>query len=247
MINHSNKNTIMVTRLKSRIKYFILKITGKFSYIKKGVKCKYLWYGNRYGGFYICPEFLDKNAVVYSFGIGEDISFDRAVINNHDCHVFGFDPTPKSIGWINRQKVPGKFHFYGFGISDKSGFADFYLPKNPEYVSGSIIKQKNVDLMKKVSVEMKSIKDIMNELGHQHIDVLKMDIEGSEYAVIENILDAKISMTQILIEFHSRFIEDGEHKTAQIIAKLKSNGYEIFGISDSFEEISFINKNAFRH
>ena len=28
----------------------------------------------------------------------------------------------------------------------------------------------------------------MNELGHKLIDVLKMDIEGSEYDVIENIL-----------------------------------------------------------
>ncbi len=49
---------------------------------------------------------------------------------------------------------------------------------------------------------MKSIENIMKELGHKHIDVLKMDIESAEYDVIENILNAKISITQILIEFH---------------------------------------------
>jgi FkbM family methyltransferase len=41
---------------------------------------------------------------------------------------------------------------------------------------------------------MKTLKDIMNELGHEHIDVLKMDIEGSEYDVLENILNENISV-----------------------------------------------------
>jgi FkbM family methyltransferase len=234
----------MTTKIKSKIKQFILKITGKVGHLKKGVICKHVWYGNTYGGFYLCPEFLDENSIVYSFGIGEDVSFDNAVIKNHDCHVFGFDPTPKSINWIKRQKLHEKFHFYEFGISNKSGFVDFFLPNNPEHVSGSIITQKNVDIMKKVSVEMKSLNDIMNELGHKHIDILKMDIEGSEYDVIENILNSKISITQILIEFHDRFIENGNLKSKQEIEKLKLNGYEIFAVSDSFEEISFINKNA---
>jgi FkbM family methyltransferase len=142
---------------------------------------------------------LDENAIVYSFGIGEDVSFDTAVINNHNCHVFGFDPTPKSINWVKKQELSEKFHFHEFGISSKSGF---YLPKNPEYVSGSLNTQKNVDLTNKISVIMKSIENIMKELGHKHIDVLKMDIESAEYDVIENILNAKISITQILIEFH---------------------------------------------
>src|SRR5690554_1691728 len=41
----------------------------------------------------------------------------------------------------------------------------------------------------------------MTQLGHKHIDVLKMDIEGAEYDVIENILSAQLPITQILIEF----------------------------------------------
>ena len=99
--------------------------------------------------------------------------------------------------------------------------------------------------MKKISVEMKSLGNIMNEMGHKHIDVLKMDIEGSEYDVIEDILNAKMSINQILIEFHDRFFENGNLKSKQAIEKLKLNGYEIFAISDSFEEISFIKKTPY--
>ncbi len=234
----------MKLAVKARIKKIILKVTGKVEHLKITKSCKHNWYGNTYGGFYICPDLLDEKSVIYSFGIGEDISFDTAIIKNHGCQVFGFDPTPKSINWVKSQKTNEKFLFYEFGIGSKSGFVDFFLPKNPEYVSGSLIDTKNVDTARKVSVEMKSLVDIMNELNHKHIDVLKMDIEGSEYDVIENILNSKISITQILIEFHDRFFENGTLKTKQAIQKLNSHGYEIFAVSDSFEEISFINKNA---
>jgi FkbM family methyltransferase len=233
-----------VGKIKNKIKKLILEITGRFSHLKKGIICKHIWYGNTYGGFYIYPELLDENTIVYSFGIGEDISFDNAIIEKHNCKVFGFDPTPKSINWIANQKTNPNFQFYGFGLDSKSGFVDFYLPINDDHVSGSLLKQTNVSELKKVSVEMKSFKDIVEKLGHKNIDVLKMDIEGSEYEVLDSILDSKVSITQILIEFHERFFADGKDKTIDIIKKMRKNGYEIFAISDSFEEVSFIKKSV---
>ena len=123
---------------------------------------------------------MNENSIVYSVGIGEDIFFDQAIINKHKCQVFGFDPTPKSINWVKNQQLPNQFSFYEFGISDKTGNVDFYLPKNPAYVSGSISLQKNVNENEKVNVQMKTIADAAKQLGHDHIDVLKMDIEVAE-------------------------------------------------------------------
>jgi len=232
------------TLIKSKIKHIILRFSPKYAHFKKSTKCNYSWYGNKYGGFYLCPELLNNNSIVYSFGIGEDISFDKHIIALHGCSVFGFDPTPKSIDWTKGQNLPEKFHFYQYGISDKTGLVDFFLPKNPEYISGSMVNQKNIDVNYKATVQMKALSDIMNELGHQQIDVLKMDIEGAEYDVIENILGSNIPITQLLIEFHDRFFEKGNLKSKQAIEKLKLYGYEIFAISDSFEEVSFIKLNA---
>ena len=234
----------MINLIKLKVKKLLLGLTGRIIHLKKSVKCKHVWYGSKYGGFYIYPEILNENSIIYSFGIGKDISFDKTIIENHDCHVFGFDPTPKSINWTKKQNLPEKFKFFEFGVSDKSEFVDFYLPKNSKDVSGSIIFKNNFTVKEKISVKMKSIKDIMKELGHTYIDVLKMDIEGAEYDVIENILNNKIPITQILIEFHDRFIDNFKLKTYQAIKKLNSKGYAIFAISDSFKEISFINKNA---
>ncbi len=232
-----------MSTIKTKIKRLIKILTGQVAHLSKTVEVKKKWYGNAYGGFYLCPNFLNENSVVYSFGIGEDISFDLAVIENHKCHVYGFDPTPKSIEWIrNNQFLPKNFSFFEYGIADKSGIKEFYLPKNSEYISGSYIKQENVSDEQKIPVEMKSMSDIVAILGHKQIDIVKMDIEGAEYGIIDSLLACPVTINQILIEFHDRFFADKEKKSINVIIKLRDHGYEIFGVSDSFEEVSFIKK-----
>ncbi|MCD4773118.1 MAG: FkbM family methyltransferase [Bacteroidales bacterium] len=231
-------------KIEKIISKIILRLTRDVHHLKKGIKCNYEWHGNDYGGFYICPDLLNKNSIVYSFGIGEDISFDESIIKKYGCKSYGFDPTPQSINWLKHQVLPDNFSFYPFGISDKTEITNFYLPINQEHVSGSSIKHSNVTEKRIVQVQMKSIDDIINELGHKKIDVLKMDIEGSEYEIIESILNTDINIDQILIEFHDQFFENGIMKTRKAVKMLQENGYEIFAVSDSYDEVSFIRKNA---
>ena len=231
----------MIKRLKSKVKRLILISSGNYNHLKKRVNLKHSWYGTLYGGFYIYPEFLNEKSIIYSFGLGTDISFDKAIIKKHNCNVYGFDPTPKSIAWIKNQDLPEKFIFRDYGISNSEGIVDFFLPKNPENISGSYVIQRNINYKEKVKVKMKSLSDIINEFGHKNLDVLKLDIEGAEFDVITNIIDSGISISQLLVEFHTRLVENGKVKAIQAIRNLKSKGFEIFAISDSFEEVSFIN------
>lgn len=229
---------------KLRLKHLLKRMTGRYNHLKVQTKCKKVWYGNEYGGFYVNPDLLKANTVVYSFGIGEDASFDRTMINRHKSHVFAFDPTPKSIAWVAENAPKNNFHFYDYGLGRTTGTAVFHLPKNPDYVSGSVLLQKNVSDTRRVKVQMKSFGDIIQELKHTKIDVLKMDIEGSEYEVLEGILEAPVEITQFLVEFHERFFEKGNEKTGQFIQKMNAQGYMIFAVSTSFEEISFVKQSA---
>jgi len=213
-------------------------------HLKKSIIANYKWYGSTYGGFFCCPDLLNSQSIVYSFGLGEDITFDKAIIEKHDCQVFGFDPTPKSLAWLNTQKIPKGFKYYNFGIGIDSGDVNFFLPKNPDYVSGSIVVQTNINPEETITIKVKSFSDITKYLGHKKIDVLKMDIEGIEYALIDSIVGTDIIINQILIEFHDRFFEDGKLKTKNAVNKLKSHGFEIFAVSPTYEEVSFINKNT---
>ncbi|MEN5435628.1 FkbM family methyltransferase [Sphingobacterium faecium] len=216
-------------------------LSGKISSFKIEHKCPHVWYGNSYGGFFVNPDLLHPDAIVYSFGIGQDTSFDDAIIQKHNCHVHGYDPTPKSIEWIaQRSDLSPKFHFHPFGLDKETRITHFNLPKNKEHVSGSIINHQNVDENNMVEVQMKSLIDIVSENNHSYIDVLKMDIEGSEYCVIESILNSSIEIRQILLEIHERFFDNGIEKTKELLNSLHQHGYKVFGISDTLEEISFI-------
>ncbi|MNY24753.1 hypothetical protein D3C86_1584910 [compost metagenome] len=73
-----------------------------------------------------------------------------------------------------------------------------------------------------------------------------MDIEGSEYDVLENIVKSNRFIGQILIEFHDRFFENGKERTLRVLKILKEKGFIIFGISETFDEVSFINKNLIK-
>lgn len=238
--------------MKSLAKYFLKEVKGrylkpiKYSHLKIEIDCKSRWYGNQYGGFYLNPSLINENSVVYSFGIGEDISFDKEIIDTHECHVYGFDPTPKSINWCKKQDLPECFHFHDFGISQETGKTHFHLPNNKKHVSGSIIRHNNVSEENFVEVEMKSFKDILKMYNHDKIDVLKMDIEGSEYDVIEDILKSGILIHQMAIEFHERFFKNGKDKSIQLVDLMKRYGFLIFAISKSFEEISFVRVDALK-
>ena len=147
----------MIQRLKQKIKNALFLSKKNISHLKKGVNCNHEWYGNKYAGFYICPDLLNKDSIVYSFGIGEDISFDTAIIDKHGCKCFGFDPTPKSINWLKQQDLPPNFIFYPFGISDKTEITSFYLPTNQDHVSGSSLNHNNVTNQGAIQVQMKSL------------------------------------------------------------------------------------------
>jgi len=227
----------------SKLRILSRKIRGKHLEIHKMANCPFSWYGTHYGGFYVNSKLINSNSIIYSFGIGEDISFDLSLIEKHGCNVFGFDPTPKSIDWINNQKIPENFHFYDYGLSNETGTIGFYLPKNVKHVSGSLIVNGNVNMNDTIHVPVKKFSDILLELNHDPIDLLKMDIEGTEYDVLEDILLTNVMIKQFAIEFHHRFIKRGARKTKKAIKLLSEYDYEVFAWADSLEEISFIHKS----
>lgn len=232
--------------IQRKINFIKLSFSKETAHLKKEIKLKKKWFGNHYGGFFVATDYINENSIVYSFGIGEDISFDTALIKKYHCKIHGFDPTPKSIRWISAQELPNGFKFYDFGINDKSEKAIFYFPKNPNFVSGSVIAQSNVNTEEGIEVDLKTLKDTAELLGHKKIDVLKMDIEGSEYAVLEEILQSRFEIGQILVEFHDRFFEDGRERTIHILNEMKKSGYLIFAISETYDEVSFIHKSLLR-
>ena len=142
-----------MNKVKMKLKQLLVKLTSNVNHIKKDIECRYVWYGNEHGGFYACPDFLDEDSIIYSFGIGEDLSFDKAIIDKHKCNGYGFDPTPKSIEWIKHQTLSANFSFYPVGIGCNTEFVNFYLPENHDYVSGRTLKHVKVSEKRIIQVQ----------------------------------------------------------------------------------------------
>jgi FkbM family methyltransferase len=204
------------------------------------------WFGNTYGGFFVHTEELNANSIVYSVGIGTDISFDLDIINAFQCDVYGFDPTPKSVHWVKENVKNKKFKMFDFGISDVTATKRFFLPKNKNFVSGSIEPIKTIDQNESLLLDFKSIENILAENNHKRIDLLKMDIEGAEYDVLKSILSKGIDIRQIVVEFHPHLLNKGRSKTRAILKQLHNDGYVCFGVSDSYLEYSFIKRKPQR-
>ena len=148
-------------------------------------------FGSDYGGWNICPTKISPESVIYSFGIGEDMTFDLALINRFKCIVLAFDPTPRSINLLKQQKLPHQFKWFEIGIADYDGRARFFPPENTSYVSHTILKRSQT-INKAINVEVCRLSTIYDKFGNNQIDILKMDIEGAEYKVIDDILSTSI-------------------------------------------------------
>lgn len=209
-------------------------------------RCETERHGSEHAGWTICPKNLNEQSIVYSLGVGDDISFDIALIEKFGVNVYAFDPTPKCLAWIRSQELPGRFRFYEYAVSDHDGTATFYPPDDPEWVSYTISQNQYQTQDRAVVAPIRSLPSLMTELGHKHIDLLKMDIEGAEYAVIKDIVGCGVDVSQLVVEFHHRFKDIGIDQTRNAIRLLNNSGYKTFAISPSAEEYSFIRERSRR-
>lgn len=222
-------------RLKILAKAFI----GKEILIGPDCLCEKERFGSEYGGWDVAVSNLSAHSVVYSFGIGEDASFDIALIKKYDLVIHAFDPTPKSIEWVKRQNFSQNFVMHSCGLAAFDGEVSFNPPKNPDHVSYTILDRPYTKY-KAIQVPVMKLSTIMQKLGHTNIDILKMDIEGAEYDVIKNVYESGIRPAQILVEFHHRFPNVGVKKTKEAIGCIRSMGYQLFSVSDTNEEYCFL-------
>lgn len=193
------------------------------------------------------PELLHDNDIVYSVGICNDIAFELGIMQQKDIQVFAFDPTPYSIQWISQQTLPARFNFFPWAAAGTDGTFFLYpLTNKRGKISEEMYTIHNQEEQRNdgISVEAFTIESMAKRLGHEKIDLLKIDIEGAEYDVFDSLLNSSLRPKQILVEFHHRFKDIDKDKTVKAINSLHDNGYLIASISAAGREICFVYKNA---
>ena len=125
---------------------------------------------NKDGGYILLNDF-NNIKIAYSFGISNEISFDKYLADKN-IDIFMYDHTIERLPFQNK-----KFHWKKIGITGKIG------------------KENN----------KKTLNELIKENGHTNEKnmILKMDIEGEEWDVFNNIsTDTLTQFKYIIIEFH---------------------------------------------
>jgi len=180
--------------------------------------------GTSYGGWHVRAEGVRSGAIVYSGGVGEDASFDLELIRRFGCEVWAFDPTPRAIAYaasINDER----FHFFPVGLWSADGPQTFFPPADAEHVSHSIGNLQEVS-GSAFTAECRSIQSLMRELGHDRIDLLKLDIEGAELTVLAAVTGGEIAPSVLAVEFHPKSVVDTT-RVLQIVRRLRKRGYRL--------------------
>ena len=199
--------------------------------------------GSDYGGWVVAQEPLAKarNPIVLSFGLGDDISFDAEITRLYGAKVYGFDPTPICLEWLGSQPKPANMELFPIGIAARDGQQTFMLPTRESRGNFSARSTEGAPII----CQVMRYESILAMLRLEHVDVLKLDVEGSEYDVIPDILTSSILPVQLLVEFHHRLHDINVRDSLAAVDAIKRAGFSLFAVSPGGQELSFIKREPF--
>lgn len=211
---------------------------------RHGVRVPVTRLGSEYGGWTVPESLLSRRAICYSIGVGEDTTFDRALIERCDARIFAFDPTPRAAGHVAKSGLPANFTFLPVGVWDADGTARFYSPADPSHVSHSIVNAQGTSAY--FDAPCRRLRGLMADNGHDAIDLLKMDIEGAEYRVIDSLIADGVRARVLCVEFHQLHGVDGAGFRVQVqdaIRALAGAGYGVVACENG-RQYTFVRNEA---
>jgi FkbM family methyltransferase len=197
---------------------------------------------------------------VISVGVGEDVSFDIEMINRFNARIILIDPTPRSAEYYKKlliglgkpattgysdsgyqpitsydlEKVDiNQLMFVNKALSNHDGEITLFAPARDTHVSYSSTDFHGTGLEKAKKFTCTTLKDLMIDLnlGMTEIDVLKLDVEGEEYAILNSAFQSNIFPKQICLEIDElNFISFRNYiHTIKILYLLRRNSYRLRG------------------
>ncbi len=139
---------------------------------------------------------LNENSLVVDVG-GLTGDWASKIYCRYSCYIDIYEPHPElsKIAMLNFE-TNSKVVIYPFGLSDKEGEMVLY----GDWLNASLYKN---DWEKHNVVNIKKASEIFKK--YKHIDLLKLNVEGSEYNILPDLInnfDMK-NIDNILIQFHN--------------------------------------------
>jgi FkbM family methyltransferase len=157
---------------------------------------------------------LTENSIVFDVG-GYFGEFARDIYCKYNSTVLVFEPVPEFYNKIVDRFINNiKVQVFNFGLGSNNYKTQINLDENSSsiYISGN----------NSIEIEIKSFNDFIKERNISTIDLVKINIEGSEYDLLESIIESgNISkISNIQVQFHDFIIENALERMRSIQNKL---------------------------
>lgn len=197
-----------------------LSLQNLASFKKGGLRLERLGQGD--GTWCVPTNVIRENSICYCVGVGDDATFDMALADR-GARVFSFDPTPRAVQYIknldyNRERMT----FMPIGIWNENKTLKFYAPMNRQHVNLSVRDIHGTG--EYFEADCRRLRDVMAELGHDHLDLLKLDIEGAWFEVLQDLVKEKVPVSVLCVEFDS---PTSLYKSLLTIRELKKIGLQL--------------------
>jgi len=165
------------------------------AFYKKEPRAHLFWILRRADNRFHKKHNLNESSVFFDVG-GFEGKFTEKILNEFDCKSYIFEPHPVYFKILKDKYIKNenvKVFEYGLGKINQK----LYLTDES---SGSRI----VDYKAEYKISIKDINEVIDVLGIVKIDLLKLNIEGSEYELLDHLIDTgTIEIVEsLLVQFH---------------------------------------------
>tara|TARA_B100000029_G_scaffold495957_1_gene561594 strand:- start:249 stop:962 length:714 start_codon:yes stop_codon:yes gene_type:complete len=159
---------------------------------------------------------LNSDSLFFDVGAHEG-SVTSEIYNTYKCNIYSFEPDKETYNNLaSIYEENDKVSIYNFALSNFSGRASI----DTEYGSESF-KLINDENSSNNNVEVKNIVEFISDNKLEKIDVLKLNVEGSEFEILNILISSKFinKIECLIIQFHKN-TEKATEERERIIKNL---------------------------
>jgi FkbM family methyltransferase len=154
-----------------------------------------------------------KQGSILCLDIGANVGQHTLFMAGIADRVIAFEPFPPLLELI-RQKIAlnniENVTLMPFGLGEKDDVLDYFPAAGSNSGAGSFCADSAPDVTRSVQLQIKHGDPLLEQLGTEHIDVMKVDVEGFETSVFRGLKrhiqrDRPIILTEVSNESRKRF------------------------------------------
>lgn len=186
------------------------------------------------GHSFLCTA-LRPGSIVVDLGLNTG-GFAAAMIRNYECRVFGLEPI--------RDSYERASHVAGLvaecaAVAETDGSIELHV--HPKHGATTRLALRSPTNATTVATAV-SLPSFLARHGLTGVDLLKMDVEGSEVEVLESVpADLLAGVAQITVEFHDSLDATLKTGVAGVTARLESLGFRAMRFSRNTQDVLFVN------